>query len=203
MSSSGPTQRNAQKGMASSNRRTSLDTRFTICRQQGRPHDRHQHPRGRAIGEASQSGRARLTTLCVKRPQAGSAVLATRGVTHRKVLQAVMQGAMQQIKGVCMPMAGHAGRVTLPALMSAMELLFRRSALAKTAAMACCRIAKPMRIPCLRTKAVDVTPLGMKTSLRMFCAISTCANDMQVPDLYSVYQQLISAFLCNTGCPEA
>ena len=77
----------------------------------------------------------------------------------------MVQGTMQQIKGACMPMAGHAGRVTLPALMSAMELLFRRSALAKTAAMACCRIAKPMRIPCLRTKAYVSTPSGIKQPL--------------------------------------
>ena len=75
----------------------------------------------------------------------------------------MMQGAMQQVEGAGMPVAGHAGRLTLPALMSAMELLFRRSALAKTAAMACCRIAKPMRIPCLRTKACAVTPLGIRT----------------------------------------
>lgn len=33
MSSTGPTHRNTQKGMASSNRRTSLDTKLTICRQ--------------------------------------------------------------------------------------------------------------------------------------------------------------------------
>ena len=77
----------------------------------------------------------------------------------------MMQGALQQVKGALLPMAGHAGRVTLPALMSAMELLFRRSALAKTAAMACCRIAKPMRIPCLRTKAYAVAPLGIKKPL--------------------------------------
>ena len=39
--------------------------------------------------------------------------------------------------------------LTLPALMSAMELLFSRRALAKMAEMACWRIAKPMRMPCL------------------------------------------------------
>ena len=42
---------------------------------------------------------------------------------------------------------------TLPALMSAMELLFSRRALAKMAEMACWRIAKPMRMPCLRVNA--------------------------------------------------
>lgn len=39
--------------------------------------------------------------------------------------------------------------LTFPALMSAMELLFSRRALAKMADMACWRIAKPMRMPCL------------------------------------------------------
>ena len=80
----------------------------------------------------------------------------------------MLQGAMQQVKGAGMHMAGHAGhfgRVTLPALMSAMELLFSRSALAKTAAMACWRIAKPMRIPCLRTKACVATLLAIRKPL--------------------------------------
>ena len=43
--------------------------------------------------------------------------------------------------------------ITFPALMSAMELLFSRRALAKMAEMACWRIAKPMRMPCLSINA--------------------------------------------------
>ena len=82
---------------------------------------------------------------------------------HKKMVQPVTRGTMQQVEGARMRMAGHAGRVTLPALMSAMELLFRRSALAKTAAMACCRIAKPMRIPCLCTRTEFVIFKWQKT----------------------------------------
>lgn len=40
--------------------------------------------------------------------------------------------------------------ITLPGLTSAMELLFSLRALAYTAAMHCCRIANPMRMPILR-----------------------------------------------------
>ena len=54
VSSSGPTHRNTQNGMASSKRRTSLDTRFTICRQQEVPHGgAHQHAEGCTVGRAS------------------------------------------------------------------------------------------------------------------------------------------------------
>ena len=56
--------------------------------------------------------------------------------------------------------------LTFPALMSAMELLFSRRALAKMAEMACWRIAKPMRMPCLRVNAPKAEMEAQRSRVR-------------------------------------